>query len=130
MSVERPRPGPLRWLAYTYGAGLPARYRGWVFHDVTGPTWIVRHFLRATIYMAPIVIAAALFLPLPAVVRVASLVGSMALGYIFSAAYIVEATERRMEKAGFAPGLAERTRRDRSEAKHAATVAKFRARRS
>jgi hypothetical protein len=34
-TTERVQPGPLRWIRYVYGAGLPERYRTWVLHDVT-----------------------------------------------------------------------------------------------
>jgi hypothetical protein len=28
-TTERVQPGPLRWIRYVYGAGLPERYRTW-----------------------------------------------------------------------------------------------------
>ena len=42
------RPGPLLWLRYAYGGALPERYREWVLHDVTAPSWVVRHVLRGS----------------------------------------------------------------------------------
>jgi Family of unknown function (DUF5313) len=40
MADVRPaRPDPLHWLWYALGGGLPPRYRDWVLHDATAPTW-------------------------------------------------------------------------------------------
>ena len=47
------RPDPLHWLGYVFGAGLPERNREWVLHDVTAPTWAVRHMLRAVLQLVP-----------------------------------------------------------------------------
>jgi hypothetical protein len=46
------RPDPLRWLWYTFGGGLGARYREWVLHDVTSPTRWVRQLARAVVQTA------------------------------------------------------------------------------
>ncbi|WP_346278999.1 DUF5313 family protein, partial [Pseudonocardia sp.] len=45
--MTRRRPGPLRWLWYALGGGLPPLYRRWVLHDTTCETWRLRHFARA-----------------------------------------------------------------------------------
>ncbi len=46
------RPGPLRWLWYALGGGLPARHRSWVLHDTTTRTWALRHVVRAMVQLA------------------------------------------------------------------------------
>ncbi|MCE7006781.1 DUF5313 domain-containing protein [Kibdelosporangium philippinense] len=60
MSVKRPNPA--LWLWYAVGGKLPDRYREWVLHDATVPTWLIRHVLRRLVFMAPIL--AALYLVL------------------------------------------------------------------
>ncbi|RSM89446.1 hypothetical protein DMH04_05435 [Kibdelosporangium aridum] len=60
MSVKRPNPA--QWLWYAVGGKLPDRYREWVLHDATAPTWLVRHVIRRLVFMAPIL--AALYLVL------------------------------------------------------------------
>ncbi len=68
MSTTR-RPGPLRWLLYAFGAGLPAAYKDWVLHDVSTRTWQLRHLARTTIQLAPIAILLYVFIPGQAWVR-------------------------------------------------------------
>ena len=63
INVARRRPGPLRWLAYAYGAGLPPEYREWVLHDVTTRTRHLRHFARAVAQLVPLLVVIYLLLP-------------------------------------------------------------------
>jgi hypothetical protein len=44
------------WLWYAVGGKLPDRYREWVLHDATAPTWLLRHVLRRLIFMLPILV--------------------------------------------------------------------------
>src|SRR5687767_11674981 len=46
---KRRMPGPVRWLLYAYGRGLPAEYREWVLHDLTTRTWALRQLLRSLV---------------------------------------------------------------------------------
>src|SRR6185312_16595006 len=50
------RPDPLRWLWYSFGGGLPPRYREWVLHDVTTRSWALRQALRSLLMVAPLVV--------------------------------------------------------------------------
>lgn len=104
------RPGPLRWLAYAYGAGLPERYDEWVLRDTTSRTWWLRHLARAIIQIAPIIVGVMLLLPGPLWIRLAIVFGGGLLSLIFSFAYVVETTEHRLVKAGYASGTGERIR--------------------
>ncbi|ONI81038.1 hypothetical protein ALI144C_20990 [Actinosynnema sp. ALI-1.44] len=52
MSVNRPNPA--QWLWYAVGGKLPDRYREWVLHDATVPTWLFRHVLRRLVVIVPI----------------------------------------------------------------------------
>jgi hypothetical protein len=48
------RPNPVMWLWYAVGGKLPDKYREWVLHDATAPTWLARHVLRRLVFMVPI----------------------------------------------------------------------------
>jgi hypothetical protein len=100
-NVALRRPGPLRWLAYAYGAGLPPEYREWVLHDVTTRTWQLRHFWRAVVQLVPLLAAIYLVLPGPAWVRGCAVLGGALIGLFYSMAYMYEAAEHRTLKAGY-----------------------------
>lgn len=100
------RPGPLRWIAYAYGAGLPPRHRSWVLHDVTTRTWAVRHFVRAAAQLAPVLLALYLLIPGEPWVRGAAVLAGALLGFFYSGAYLYESAEHRAIKAGYPRGHA------------------------
>jgi hypothetical protein len=106
------RPGLLRWLAYSYGAALPPRYREWVLRDVTTRTWRLRHFLRAVVQLLPLLLVIYLLLPGPVWVRGSAVLGGALIGLFYSAAYMYESAEHRAMKAGYPRGAAARTRDD------------------
>ena len=100
------RPTPHRWLGYAFGAGLPARNRGWVLHDTTTGTWWLRHVARTLVQLAvPIALIAAL-LPAAWTLRLACALAGVILALIFSVAYMGETTENRVVKAGYPAGTA------------------------
>lgn len=102
--MERQRPGPFRWLAYAYGARLPPRHRSWVLHDVTTRTWVLRHFLRTAVQLAPILLALYLLIPGEPEVRGTAVLAGALLGVFYSGAYLYETAERRATKAGYPRG--------------------------
>ena len=104
------RPGPLRWLAYAYGAGLPPEYREWVLHDVTARTWQLRHLARAVAQLGPLLLAVYLLLPGPAWVRGMAVLGGALMGLFYSLAYMYESAEHRTLKAGYPRGTTSRVR--------------------
>ena len=106
------RPAPHRWLWYALGGGLPRRHRGWVLFDTTTGTWWARHVARSLVQMAVPIAAVVLLLPAPWGLRVAVAGGGVALGLVYSLAYMVEATENRVVKAGYPAGTAQ-AHRDR-----------------
>jgi hypothetical protein len=106
------RPGPLRWLAYAYGARLPAEYREWVLHDITTRTWPLRHLVRAVAQLAPLLLVMYLLLPGPVWVRVAAVLGGALIGLFYSMVYMVESAEHRALKAGYPRGTAARVREE------------------
>ncbi|MCZ2828477.1 DUF5313 family protein [Modestobacter sp. VKM Ac-2986] len=104
------RPGPVRWLGYAMGAGLPERHRAWVLHDTTAATWGQRHLARALVQMSVPVALVLVLVPGPFWIRGMTALGGLLLGLIFSFAYITETTEHRVKKAGFPPGTAQAVR--------------------
>jgi hypothetical protein len=100
----RRRPGPVRWLLYAFGRGLPPEHRDWVLHDLTTRTWPLRQMVRSVIQVLPFGVVLALLLPGELWVRVLAVVGGALVGLIYAAAYVYETTEHRARKAGFAPG--------------------------
>jgi hypothetical protein len=104
------RPNPARWLAYAFGAGLPAVHREWVLHDVTTRTWQLRHLARTTVQLAPFAIALYLLIPGEPWVRAMAVLAGLLLGYFYSAAYMYETAEHRVLKAGYPRGTAATTR--------------------
>jgi len=100
------RPGPLRWLWYAFGGSLPPEHRSWVLHDTTTRTWAVRHLLRAAVQLVVPVALVLLLVPGPFWIRGMAALGGVAMGLIFSVAYMPETTEHRVVRAGFPAGTA------------------------
>ena len=104
------RPAPHRWIWYAFGGGLPARHRGWVLHDTTTRTWALRHAVRMLVQLAiPIALLLA-FLPASWGLRLACAGGGLALALFYSVAYMPEAVENRVVKAGYPAGTATQVR--------------------
>lgn len=108
------RPNPLWWLAYAFGTGLPDRHREWVLKDTTCSTWIVRQLIRSLIVLVIPVAAVVLFLPTYLELRVFTAVVAGSCGLMFMLVHIIETTERRVVRAGYLGGTAERLRHERS----------------
>jgi hypothetical protein len=85
-----------------------------VLADATRRTWIVRHVARALVQLLPVVVAC-LFVPVPFPYRISAAVGGLFIGLMWNAAFMTEAIEHRVAKAGYQPGLAARLREERSE---------------
>ena len=108
------RPSPLQWLWYAYGGGLPRELSPWVLDDATRRTWIVRHVARALAQLLPVVVAC-LFVPVPFGYRFSAAFGGLVICLLWNLAFMTEAIEHRVVKAGYAPGLAASLREERSE---------------
>ena len=122
------RPGPLRWLWYSFGGGLPPRYREWVQHDVTTRSWALRQGLRSLMMVAPLVAAVLILLPGPFWIRGVSAFGGIMMGLIYALGYLIETTEHRLVKAGYPVGTGERVRAERQTQSRSAAVARRRER--
>ncbi len=103
----RTRPGVFRWVAYAMGAGLPARHRTWVLFDTTTGTWALRHVARTLVQLAVPIGLVLLLVPGEFWIRGLAALGGLILGMAFSLAYMTEAVENRVKKAGYAPGSAQ-----------------------
>jgi hypothetical protein len=104
------RPGPVRWLLYAFGRRLPSEYREWVLHDLTTRTWALRQLLRSLVQALVFAIPVALLIPAQPWVRIAALIGGVAIGMIYAAAYMYETTEHRALKAGYPRGMLQSVR--------------------
>src|SRR3954466_7571579 len=102
------RPNPLQWLRYAVTGALPHRFDQWVFNDVTGRTWLLRHTARFLLYLLPLMLVVLLALPAPLPIRLGCVVVGIGGAVVFSFGYTVEGAERRIEKAGYPYGTAER----------------------
>jgi hypothetical protein len=97
------RPGPLWWVYYAYGGGLPPRYAQWVLHDLTCRTWLLRHLSRTLAQCVPSLLL--LLFPAPASV-LAMMFGIVLFGALYvSFSFATEARYHRLYKAGFVPEL-------------------------
>ncbi|HLU57337.1 MAG TPA: DUF5313 family protein [Pseudonocardia sp.] len=128
INVAPRRPGPLRWLAYAYGAGLPPEYREWVLHDVTTRTWQIRHFFRAVAQLTPLLVVLYLVLPGPAWARGCAVLGGALIGLFYSMAYMYESAEHRTLKAGYPRGTSKRVREEADAEERAEREARYAAR--
>jgi len=104
------RPGPVRWVLYAFGRGLPARYREWVLHDVTARTWALRHLLRTAVQLLPVAVLLYLLIPGGVAARAGAVLAGLLLGFFYSAAYMYETTDNRAAKAGYPRGTAREIR--------------------
>jgi hypothetical protein len=101
------RPDPVHWLWYAVGGRLPARYRTWVLRDLTGRTWILRHFARALVQVAPVIVVLLLVVPGSLPIRIAAVTAGLLLGLLYSGAYMYEIVEHRVGQAGYPVGTAQ-----------------------
>lgn len=107
------RPGPLRWTWYAFGGKLPDRYREWVLHDVTCPTWWLRHVVRSLVQVTPVAILLLVILGPQWITYLAVAAGAI-LALIYSLAYIEETGEHRLGKHGYPVGTGRKIRAHRT----------------
>ena len=104
------RPGPLRWLWYAFGGGLPRRFDAWVLYDTSTRTWFLRHVARALVQLVVPVGLVLLLVPGEFWIRGMAALGGVILAMIFSIAYSTEFSENRAVKAGYRVGSAQAAR--------------------
>jgi hypothetical protein len=111
---EKPvRPGPLRWIGYAYGARLAERHNSWVLHDVTVPTWILRHFVRSILQFLPFAVILFLVIPVDKTILAIGIAMGALIGLLYSSAFVDNVAESRAMKAGYPEGYAAKVRRER-----------------
>jgi Family of unknown function (DUF5313) len=120
------RPNPLQWLRYSLGAGLPPALRDWVLHDTTCGTWVLRQVLRSLLVVMPLILVLLLVVPGPLWIRAMAALGGTLMGLFYSLGYMVETTEHRLVKAGFAAGTGQLVRDRRSMDQRSAATARRR----
>lgn len=81
-----------------------------MLHDVTTRTWVVRHFARTAVQLAPVLVVLYLMIPGEPWIRGTAVLAGALLGFFYSGAYLYETTEHRAIKAGYARGHAARVR--------------------
>jgi hypothetical protein len=113
--AQQVRPGPLRWIWYALGGGLPRELAPWVLADTTRRSWVWRHLARALVQLSPLLVICLLLVPVPLAYRVSAAAGGLLLGLLFSIAFMTETIEHRATKAGYPPGTAARLRAERAE---------------
>jgi hypothetical protein len=103
------RPGPVRWLWYAFGGRLPDRYRQWVLHDVTVPTWRLRYGAQIFVRTLPFLIAGFVALILLPDVSAWLAVGAMALALLFTLYFTLTSSDEfrnvRLVQHGFPPNV-------------------------
>jgi Family of unknown function (DUF5313) len=97
--VLRPALGRLLW--YCYGGSLPAEHHSWVLHDVTCRTWILRHFARWTMVVAPLLAVYLAFMPTPFATRLYTGIAFSLAIYVMSLVFILIDTDQRAVRAGY-----------------------------
>src|SRR3954453_8574892 len=108
------RPVGFKLLWYSLGGSLPERHWAWVLHDGTCRTWLLRHFARTLLVVAPIF--AAIMALVPASVGTRLLTGLTVSGglFMFSLVNSLIDTDRRAVRAGYPAGLSADIRSGRS----------------
>jgi hypothetical protein len=121
-------PGPLRWLWYAFGGGLPARYRGWVLHDASCDTWMLRHFIRAFVQMSLVAVPVVILVPGPLWIRLAAILLGWMVGLQYAMYFVDGSVERRVRRAGYPPEAAQAARDELHAEERAAAAARYAAR--
>jgi Family of unknown function (DUF5313) len=121
-------PGPLRWLKYAFGGALPSQYSEWIQYDSTCATWWARHTARFLVQLSPLIAIVLIFLPGPVGLRVGCAAIGVAASVALSFGWVTESVDRRMVRAGYPSGLAERLRERRSQDAQRVAAAARRAR--
>jgi hypothetical protein len=119
------RPDPVHWLWYAVGGRLPARYRTWVLHDLTTRTWPLRHFARAVVQVAPVIVVLLLVVPGTLAIRIAAVTAGLLLGLLYSGAYMYEIVEHRVGQAGYPVGMAQAVRDEANAEVRQADAARY-----
>jgi hypothetical protein len=113
--TPRVRPDPFHWLLYALWSPLPDRFRLWVLYDATCATWVLRHCARLLSIAALPIAAVIVFLPGPLSLRIFTAIVAGGGAFLFTVVWVNEATEYRLQRAGWPPRTGDEVRKRRSE---------------
>lgn len=118
MSVNRPNPA--LWLWYAVGGKLPNRYREWVLHDATAPTWLVRHVVRRLVVIVPILavlyVVLRVWLQFDLMLVLIGLGLGMYAGLYYSLIFCTHSVDSRVTRHGYPDQYASQVRKALKEA--------------
>jgi hypothetical protein len=127
MAVKRPN--ALLWLWYAFGGKLPDRYREWVLHDATVPTWLVRHVARRLVFMAPILALLFVFFVVLLGYEVPIVLLALGLGIYagvyYSLIFSTHSVDTRVTRHGYPDEYASQVRHALKEAEHQARASRY-----
>jgi len=108
---------------------MPVRYREWVLHDVTAPTWLLRHAARILVQLAVPIVLELTLLPASWGTKLLVLGAAVPPVVMGSMLFSVERGEHALVKVGFPPGTGERTREQRALRRQYEQAARWREKR-
>jgi hypothetical protein len=113
--VERPvvRPSLRLFVWYCYGGRLPELNQAWVLHDLTCPTWALRHFARWMMVIVPVFLAFLAFMPTSFGTRLFTDIAISGGIFMFALVNIMVDTDRRAVRAGYRFSLPSEIRSNR-----------------
>lgn len=107
------RPTVAEWLRYAITGTAPERSRSWVLRDITAPTWALRHAARSLVLLSPLVLGV-LLLPVPLDMRLLMLANAGLPALLGCMLLVLNATERRLARAGYPSELGQLIRQRRA----------------
>ena len=114
---------------YYAGGRVPQKYRDFVYHDVTGPKWLLRFTVRSLAQVTPLTLIITLALvfglgsPWPLAIACGAL--GFVVGLYFALSYAPESVDYRLTKYGYPRGSATRGRSERNAAQDRERQAKY-----
>jgi hypothetical protein len=110
------RPTVPQWLRYAVTGTVPPRCYTWVLRDITARTWALRHAARSLVLLSPLIIMV-LLLPVSAGMKGLLLANAGIPGFFGCMLLVLNATERRLARAGYPGELGTLIRQRRAEEK-------------
>ena len=105
MTTTQTRPGPLRYIAYSFGRPLPDSMRDWVRNDLTGDHATLRHVIRSFVPYLPGSVGVFFLLPGPLWLRGAAALLPLLLALDYSCAFRPMDRRRRLAQHGLPEDL-------------------------
>jgi hypothetical protein len=124
------RPNPAQWLWYAVGGKLPDRYREWVLHDATVPTWLIRHVIRRIVFLAPILamlyLVLAVMLDFDLMIVLVGLGLGVYTGMYYSLIFSTHSVDSRVTRHGYPDQYASQVRKALKQAERERYNARWR----